>query len=866
MNNGDLFESEIIKVLKKSCQLKGYGLFGWKFRHEIDGLLLLEPGVFVCYEAKCYKGVWTGDTNSEWKSDGQSIASSRWKNPSDQVATYVFEVKDELKKIDAIDRYLDNLRNKGNSGRSNDFPCVCGLVVVPDEAQIKIKDAHVDTIDQYTIYGRSIHICHLSKLVEVLLEIKPYNTSISELIQSLGGLKYIAEQLIHNPEDIQRIKTDSNPLKILAKPNLYPQHNRVTTRNEPVSDSTSAPASIPKLQKPLIKQKDSSQLIDNQPSPSSQKSGEQANDKESKSQDDKSVTPPVVFEEPESTIPKPAPRNNQGWTRIIWIAMFVVFGSLISFVGFRYYQFINKPRLTKDEIKIGILTKSEAYSGLAKHLEESIIPDDFANFLFGQGKKINVSIVGGSDLTYQQAKQSIVNNEWDIAFTLSPSLSVVAKETGYQFIARMFPNEPPFYRSALFVRSDSQIQSIKDLNSHTKVGLGDFKSMSSFYIPLYDLYGKTLTIETGLKRMSTQVKNGVVQVGAGVLANVEKDRELRIIHVSRDIPGSGVYISLSFSDQEKAVIQQVLLNAPKETQIKANYGSGNEPDYSEFIKIRARVEEILSCADFRKNPVKLFCSSDSIEIKGKINGSTLLDAVTLELKVMGENGGIYKVIVPRFIIPNFTQVQNKSLILKPIKTPRQIDVNTYEIAITSSNQISIEDTTIPSQPVVPTPEAKVPTSTNNPSPPPEAPSDLLIGYVSEVRDGDGLLVERPQNDMVEIRLACIDAPEMGQVPWGERSTRYIRQLLPTGTQISYRPAGRDRYERLVAEVFLNNQSINLLMVRQGEAVVYHRYLSSCETDRQKYLDAEAQARQEKLGFWNQSDPEMPWEFRRRYRN
>jgi endonuclease YncB( thermonuclease family) len=71
---------------------------------------------------------------------------------------------------------------------------------------------------------------------------------------------------------------------------------------------------------------------------------------------------------------------------------------------------------------------------------------------------------------------------------------------------------------------------------------------------------------------------------------------------------------------------------------------------------------------------------------------------------------------------------------------------------------------------------------------------------------------------------------------------------------------------MVAEIFVNNQSINLKMVRQGEAVVYHRYLSSCEADRQKYLDAETQAQRQSLGFWSQPDPEMPWDFRRRNRN
>jgi len=120
--------------------------------------------------------------------------------------------------------------------------------------------------------------------------------------------------------------------------------------------------------------------------------------------------------------------------------------------------------------------------------------------------------------------------------------------------------------------------------------------------------------------------------------------------------------------------------------------------------------------------------------------------------------------------------------------------------------------------------------------------------------------------MIDIRLACIDAPERGQAPWGERSTQYLKQLLPLGAKSSYRPVGTDRYGRVVAEIFVNNQSINLKMVRRGEAVVYHRYLSSCEADRQKYLDAEAQAKRQSLGFWSQPDPEMPWDFRKRNRN
>jgi endonuclease YncB( thermonuclease family)/ABC-type phosphate/phosphonate transport system substrate-binding protein len=848
--DGIEFEKAIITVLQEQNQLRGYALFGWTFslgnrNLEIDGLLLLEPGIFVCYEAKCYSGVWTGDINSTWRCGNRVIASARNGNPYLQVQQYVFHIKDILARIDRI---VECFRRRPSHERLTDILCVCGLIVVPDEAQIQIQNAHVDSINQDTIYSRSIHICHLSKLVKVLLELRPYNSSVLELIQCAGGLQYITRELIHNVPDIEQISANSNRLRILIGSGLSGQDR------EPVLD-------LPPLEGEIRTNVDPLPTIRPRElrNGGSSRAGELPNELGDSSRSNGNLL-----------------ESRGYWSRLIWIVIFVVFGSLGSFVVFifKYYQFINRPRLSKGELKIGILTQPEAYSALATYLEENIIPDDFANFLFGQGKKINVSIVGNSDLTYQQAQQSLINNEWDVAFTLSPALSVVAKESGYQFIARMFPDQPQFYRSALFVRSDSPIYSLKDLNSQTKVGLGDFKSMSSFYMPLYDLYGKTLTIETGLKRMSTQVKNGVVQVGAGVSTNVEKDRELRIIHVSRDIPGSGVYVTPTFSEREKTIIQQVLLNAPKEIQSKANYGSGKEPDYTEFMKIRTRVEEILSCADFSKNPVKLFCSANPLVIKGKINGSSLVDSVTLELKVMGENGTLYKVVVPRFIIPNFTQVQNKSIILKPTITPRQIDVNTYEVIITDPDQISIQEETISSQRTTPSPKpTPSPSRTNTPSPsptppvpPPEPPSGLLTGYVANIWDGDNITIKTPQNSMIDIRLACIDAPEMGQTPWGERSTQYIKQLLPVGTRINYRPADTDRYGRIVAEIFVNNQSINLKMVRQGEAVVYHRYLSSCEADRQKYLDAETQAQRQSLGFWSQPDPEMPWDFRRRNRN
>ena len=77
---------------------------------------------------------------------------------------------------------------------------------------------------------------------------------------------------------------------------------------------------------------------------------------------------------------------------------------------------------------------------------------------------------------------------------------------------------------------------------------------------------------------------------------------------------------------------------------------------------------------------------------------------------------------------------------------------------------------------------------------------------------------------------------------------------------------RDRYGRTVAELYVGKQSINLQMVRDGQAVVYRQYLSGCAATKDQYLQAEAQAKKQRIGFWNQKSPVMPWDYRRGKRN
>jgi micrococcal nuclease len=133
--------------------------------------------------------------------------------------------------------------------------------------------------------------------------------------------------------------------------------------------------------------------------------------------------------------------------------------------------------------------------------------------------------------------------------------------------------------------------------------------------------------------------------------------------------------------------------------------------------------------------------------------------------------------------------------------------------------------------------------------------------VVSVGDGDTMRINY-QGQIITVRMACIDAPETAQTPWGPAATDRLRQLTPRDSTIQFREADTDRYGRTVAEVYANGQNVNLQMVQEGYAVVYTQFLSSCPETGSALQAAEAQARQQRLNFWSQPNPVMPWDFRR----
>jgi hypothetical protein len=131
--------------------------------------------------------------------------------------------------------------------------------------------------------------------------------------------------------------------------------------------------------------------------------------------------------------------------------------------------------------------------------------------------------------------------------------------------------------------------------------------------------------------------------------------------------------------------------------------------------------------------------------------------------------------------------------------------------------------------------------------------------VISVGDGDTITVTEGAN-RIKVRLACIDAPETSQSPYGMASREALQKLLPIGADVTVRSKATDRYGRTVGEVLLGTTNINQQQVASGNAFVYWHYISGC--DRQSYSRLENDARLRSLGVWSTpGGMQRPWDYR-----
>jgi endonuclease YncB( thermonuclease family) len=113
----------------------------------------------------------------------------------------------------------------------------------------------------------------------------------------------------------------------------------------------------------------------------------------------------------------------------------------------------------------------------------------------------------------------------------------------------------------------------------------------------------------------------------------------------------------------------------------------------------------------------------------------------------------------------------------------------------------------------------------------------------------------------KIRFSGIDTPELKQkctkngviVLCGINAKKALIDKVENNIIICL-SEGKDRYNRILAECFVNSESLSSFLVRSGHAFAYRKYS-------RKFIKDEDFARINKLGMWSMQF-DYPWDFRK----
>lgn len=124
-----------------------------------------------------------------------------------------------------------------------------------------------------------------------------------------------------------------------------------------------------------------------------------------------------------------------------------------------------------------------------------------------------------------------------------------------------------------------------------------------------------------------------------------------------------------------------------------------------------------------------------------------------------------------------------------------------------------------------------------------------------VTDGDTCTLLDCSNALYKIRLDKIDAPESKQA-YGTKAKEHLACMI-AGKEVCVEWKKKDRYGRILGEIFVDELNVNLRMVKDGYAWHYKHFDKT-----ESYAQAESEARAKKLGLWRDANPVNPYEFRK----
>ncbi|GEM_PF-1303255 len=134
-------------------------------------------------------------------------------------------------------------------------------------------------------------------------------------------------------------------------------------------------------------------------------------------------------------------------------------------------------------------------------------------------------------------------------------------------------------------------------------------------------------------------------------------------------------------------------------------------------------------------------------------------------------------------------------------------------------------------------------------------TDELLGTVSEVVDGNTILVKTREGEEYKVVMHGIDSPEPGQ-RYADQSKELLKKLL-LKKDVTITLHSRDRHGNRIGTIAV-----------EGSPDPRHELLKSglawpAERHNEPELEAlKEEARQKNIGIWEEENPTPPWTFRR----
>ncbi len=138
--------------------------------------------------------------------------------------------------------------------------------------------------------------------------------------------------------------------------------------------------------------------------------------------------------------------------------------------------------------------------------------------------------------------------------------------------------------------------------------------------------------------------------------------------------------------------------------------------------------------------------------------------------------------------------------------------------------------------------------------------------VIRVNDGDTITI-RMDDRTWRCRIIGLDAPEMGQEPWGEKAREHLRALLKGSRWrvfVETDAEKYDKYNRLLVYIRTpDNMFVNEKMLADGYAVLFTFPPNTRYVD--LFIKAQRAAREKKLGIWGPDGlKERPVDYKKKH--